>query len=46
MGEVGPAGTFAVLNEFQTWVCTVTMLLGRLELITVLAILTPSFWRK
>ena len=44
--EVGPNTTFAVLSDFQTWVCSVTMLLGRLELITVLAILTPSFWRK
>ena len=44
--EVGPSTTFAVLTDFQTWVCSVTMLLGRLELITVLAILTPAFWRK
>jgi trk system potassium uptake protein TrkH len=44
--EVGPSTTFAILSDFQTWVCSVTMLLGRLELITVLAILTPSFWRK
>jgi trk system potassium uptake protein TrkH len=44
--EVGPATTFAGLTDFQTWVCTVTMLLGRLELLTVLVILTPSFWRK
>lgn len=44
--EVGPATTFEGLNDFQTWVCTVTMLLGRLELLTVLVILTPAFWRK
>jgi trk system potassium uptake protein TrkH len=44
--EVGPGTTFAVLTDFQTWVCSVTMLLGRLELLTVLVILTPSFWRK
>ena len=44
--EVGPSTTFAVLTDFQTWVCSVTMLLGRLELITVLAIFTPAFWRK
>ena len=44
--EVGPNTTFAMLSTFQTWVCCVTMLLGRLELITVLAILTPAFWRK
>jgi trk system potassium uptake protein TrkH len=44
--QVGPATTFAVLNDFQTWVCTATMLLGRLELLTVLVVLTPAFWRK
>ena len=44
--EVGPTTTFAVLTDFQTWVCSITMLLGRLELMTVLAILTPAFWRK
>jgi trk system potassium uptake protein TrkH len=44
--EVGPSTTFAILSDFQTWVCSITMLLGRLELITVLAILTPAFWRK
>jgi trk system potassium uptake protein TrkH len=44
--QVGPAGNFSVLTDFQTWVCSVTMLLGRLELLTVLVILTPAFWRK
>jgi len=44
--EVGPSTNFAILTDFQTWVCSATMLLGRLELITVLAIFTPAFWRK
>jgi trk system potassium uptake protein TrkH len=44
--EVGPATNFSSLSDFQTWICSVTMLLGRLELLTVLVILTPSFWRK
>jgi trk system potassium uptake protein TrkH len=44
--QVGPAGNFSVLTDFQTWVCSITMLLGRLELLTVLVILTPAFWRK
>ena len=46
LGDVGPSTTFASFTDFQTWVCAITMLLGRLELITVLAILTPAFWRK
>jgi trk system potassium uptake protein len=44
--EVGPSTNFAGLTDFQTWVCSITMLLGRLELLTVLVILAPSFWRK
>ena len=44
--EIGPSSTFAGLSDFQTWVCSATMLLGRLELITVMAIFTPAFWRK
>ena len=43
---VGPATTYAVLSDFQTWVCTLTMLLGRLEIFTLLVVLTPAFWRK
>jgi trk system potassium uptake protein TrkH len=46
LGQVGPATTYAVLNDFQTWVCTFSMLLGRLELFTLLVVLTPAFWRK
>lgn len=46
LGAVGPSSTYAVLTDFQTWICTITMLLGRLELFTVLVLLTPAFWRK
>lgn len=46
LGEVGPSTTFAVLDDFQTWVCTFAMLLGRLEIFTLLVVLTPAFWRK
>ena len=46
LNQVGPATTFAVLTDFQTWVCTAAMLLGRLELFTLLVIFTPGFWRK
>ncbi len=46
LNQVGPAATFEVLNDFQTWVCSFSMLLGRLELMTLLVVLTPAFWRK
>lgn len=46
LGQVGPSTTFTSLNDFQTWVCTFAMLLGRLEIFTLLVVLTPAFWRK
>lgn len=46
LNQVGPATTFAVLSDFQTWVCAFAMLLGRLEIFTLLVVLTPAFWRK
>ncbi len=46
LGQVGPANNFSVLTDFQTWVCTFAMLIGRLEIFTLLVVLTPAFWRK
>jgi trk system potassium uptake protein TrkH len=46
LGQVGPATTYAVLSDFQVSVCTFAMLLGRLELFTLLVVLTPAFWRR
>lgn len=46
LGLVGPSTTYAVLEDFQTWVCIFAMLLGRLEIFTLLVVLTPAFWRK
>jgi len=46
LNQVGPATTYAILTDFQTWVCTIAMLLGRLELFALLIIFTPAFWRR
>jgi len=46
LGVVGPSGTYAPLLPFQKWVCTAAMLLGRLELFTLLVVFTPAFWRR
>lgn len=46
LGDIGPATTYASLTDFQIWICSFAMLLGRLEFFTVLAIFTPAFWRK
>jgi trk system potassium uptake protein TrkH len=43
---VGPAGNFSSLPDAAKWVLSLAMLLGRLELFTVLVLLMPSFWRK
>jgi trk system potassium uptake protein TrkH len=41
---VGPAGNFASLPEGAKWILSAAMLLGRLELFTVLVLFVPSFW--
>ena len=46
LGVVGPASNFQGLTDFQTWVCSLAMLLGRLEIFSFLVLFTPAFWRK
>ena len=46
LGVVGPSSNYAVLTDFQTWVCSFTMLLGRLEVLSLAVVFTPQFWRK
>ena len=46
LGTVGPASNYSGLTDFQTWVCTLAMLVGRLEIFTVLILFTPHFWRR
>ncbi len=46
LGRVGPAANFGGLSDFQTWTCSAAMLLGRLELLSVLVLFTPQFWRR
>ena len=46
LGQLGPSSSYAVLTDFQLWVCTLAMLLGRLEILSFMALLTPAFWRR
>ena len=46
LGTVGPVRDYHSLTPFQTWICTVAMLLGRLEIFSVIVLFTPAFWRK
>jgi trk system potassium uptake protein len=43
---VGPVGNFSTLPDAAKWILSFAMLLGRLELFTVLVMLAPSFWRS
>ncbi|MDH3354719.1 MAG: TrkH family potassium uptake protein [Chromatiales bacterium] len=44
LGEV--SGNYANLGDVAKWVLCFAMLLGRLEIFTLLVLLTPAFWRK
>jgi trk system potassium uptake protein TrkH len=46
LGSVGPASTFVHIHPAGKWLLSILMLLGRLELFTVLVLFSPSFWRK
>ena len=44
--EIGPAGNFAGLPDAAKWLLAAGMLLGRLELFTVLVLFAPAYWRN
>ena len=46
LGMVGPATNYQSLSDYEIWVLTFTMLLGRLEVFSLLILFTPGFWRR
>ena len=44
LGDV--AATFRGMSDFSVWICSFAMILGRLEVFTVLVLLTPQFWTE
>ena len=47
LGEViGPEGNYSSLTNYSKFVLIITMFLGRLEMLTVLVLLLPSFWKN
>lgn len=46
LGKFGPSETYAMLPDFAKWVLSIVMLIGRLELFTILILFLPSFWKK
>ena len=45
IGDVGPASNFSSIPDFGKYFLSLLMLIGRLELLTFLLILTPAFWK-
>ncbi|MFC1869388.1 potassium transporter TrkG [Thermodesulfobacteriota bacterium] len=46
MGLVGPVKNYMAIPVMGKWVLIFCMLLGRLEIYTVIVLLTPEYWRK
>ena len=47
VGEIiGPNGNYAGINEIGKWVLAFTMLIGRLEIFTILVLFSKNFWKK
>lgn len=46
LGEVGPVDNYAAIPALGKWVLAFCMLLGRLEIYTILVLCIPEFWRK
>jgi trk system potassium uptake protein len=45
-GAPGAVHNFHSLSPLQTWICSAAMLLGRLEVFSVIVLLRPAYWRK
>ena len=46
LGSIGPSNNWDHLTDFAKWVTSFTMLMGRLEIFTVVVLFSRSFWRK
>ena len=46
LGDLGPSGSFEAVPVAAKWILAFLMLIGRLELFTVLLMFSPSFWRR
>lgn len=44
--EIGPTMSWNILPDAAKWLCAFLMLIGRLEIFTVLVIFTPAFWKN
>lgn len=43
--EIGPTMSWSVLPDIGKWICSILMLMGRLEIFSVIVLLSPAFWK-
>jgi trk system potassium uptake protein TrkH len=43
--EIGPTMSWNILPDLVKWLLSLLMLMGRLEIFTVVVLFTPSFWK-
>jgi trk system potassium uptake protein TrkH len=46
LNQVGPATNYASLNDVQTVICSVAMLIGRVQIFSIVILFVPEFWKK
>ena len=47
IGEIiGPNGNYSSINDIAKWILAFTMLVGRLEIFTILVLFSKNFWKK
>ena len=46
LGQVGPISNFSAFSDFSTFILSIAMLMGRLEIFPMLIVMTPSVWVK
>jgi trk system potassium uptake protein TrkH len=46
LGEFGPTQCWNILSDFDMWVCSILMLMGRLEIFPIFIIFTKHFWTR
>ena len=47
IGEsIGPMGNYSNINNKAKWILVLTMIIGRLEIFTILILFTKNFWKK
>lgn len=44
--DIGPNDSWAILPDSCKWISSILMLIGRLEIFSVLIIFTPAYWRE